>query len=134
MFGMVFLLGAAWTLQESGHVRIDLISARLPERARIAIDIAGGLLVTLPSEKDFDHPEIGPILEKYLHSADPHSTGERRRMLRLVENLTLGPGAAAYLTESMHGAGSPQAQRIMLAQLADLEEKMQLAKKLAGIL
>lgn len=48
MFGMVFLLGAAWTLQESGHVRIDLISAQLPERARIAIDIAGGLLFLLP--------------------------------------------------------------------------------------
>jgi 4-hydroxybutyryl-CoA dehydratase/vinylacetyl-CoA-Delta-isomerase len=53
--------------------------------------------------------------------------------LRLVENLTLGPGAAAYLTESMHGAGSPQAQRIMLARLADLEEKVQFAHKLAGI-
>lgn len=51
-----------------------------------------------------------------------------------VENLTLGPGAAAYLTESMHGAGSPQAQRIMLAQLADMEEKMQWAKRLAGII
>ena len=126
----------------SGTYMVDLMLAnvcklnvtRFPyEMARLAQDIAGGLLVTLPSEKDFDNPEIGPILEKYLHSADPHSTGERRRMLRLVENLTLGPGAAAYLTESMHGAGSPQAQRIMLAQLADLEQKMQLAKKLAGI-
>jgi 4-hydroxybutyryl-CoA dehydratase / vinylacetyl-CoA-Delta-isomerase len=33
----------------------------------------------------------------------------------------------------MHGAGSPQAQRIMLARLADLEEKSRLAKRLAGI-
>lgn len=127
----------------SGTYMVDLMLAnvcklnvtRFPyEMARLAQDIAGGLLVTLPSEKDFDNPEIGPILEKYLHSVDPYSTEERRRMLRLVENLTLGPGAAAYLTESMHGAGSPQAQRIMLAQLADLEEKMQLAKRLAGII
>ncbi len=36
------------------------------EIARLAQDIAGGLLVTLPSEKDFDHPETGPYLEKYL--------------------------------------------------------------------
>jgi TRAP-type mannitol/chloroaromatic compound transport system permease small subunit len=48
MFGMVFLLGAAWTLQENGHVRIDLVFARLPDRARVAIDIAGGLLFLLP--------------------------------------------------------------------------------------
>jgi 4-hydroxybutyryl-CoA dehydratase/vinylacetyl-CoA-Delta-isomerase len=54
-------------------------------------------------------------------------------MLRLMENLTIGPGAAAYLTESMHGAGSPQAQRIMLARLADLEGMMALARRLAGI-
>lgn len=127
---------------DSGTYMVDLMLAnvcklnvtRFPyELARLAQDISGGLLVTLPSEKDFDNPEIGPYLEKYLHSVDQYSTEERRRMLRLVENLTLGPGAAAYLTESLHGAGSPQAQRIMLGQLADLEKKMQLAKKLAGI-
>jgi len=103
------------------------------EIARLAQDIAGGLLVTLPSEKDLTHPEIGPLLEKYLRSVDQYTTEERCRMLRLIENLTLGPGAAAYLAESMHGAGSPQAQRIMLARLADLESKMQLARRLAGI-
>jgi TRAP-type mannitol/chloroaromatic compound transport system permease small subunit len=48
MFGMVFLLGAAWTLQEHGHVRIDLVSSHLSPRARVAIDIAGGLLFLLP--------------------------------------------------------------------------------------
>ncbi|MDD5466227.1 MAG: 4-hydroxyphenylacetate 3-hydroxylase C-terminal domain-containing protein [Anaerolineales bacterium] len=44
-------------------------------------------------------------------------------MLRLLENLTLGPGAAVYLSESLHGSGAPYAQRIMLARLADLEAK-----------
>jgi TRAP-type mannitol/chloroaromatic compound transport system permease small subunit len=48
MFGMVFLLGAAWTLQEHGHVRIDIVSARLSPRARLWIDVAGGLLFLLP--------------------------------------------------------------------------------------
>jgi 4-hydroxybutyryl-CoA dehydratase/vinylacetyl-CoA-Delta-isomerase len=103
------------------------------EIARLAQDIAGGLLVTLPSEQDFSNPEIGPYLVKYLRGVDQYTTEERCRMLRLVENLTLGPGAAAYLTESLHGAGSPQAQRIMLARLADLDEKMRLARRLAGI-
>jgi 4-hydroxybutyryl-CoA dehydratase / vinylacetyl-CoA-Delta-isomerase len=103
------------------------------EMARLAQDIAGGLLVTLPSEQDFANPETGPYLDKYLRGAAQYTTEERCRMLRLVENLTLGPGAAAYLTESMHGAGSPQAQRIMLARLADLEEKVRLARRLAGI-
>jgi 4-hydroxybutyryl-CoA dehydratase/vinylacetyl-CoA-Delta-isomerase len=103
------------------------------EIARLAQDIAGGLLVTLPSEKDFLHPEVGPLLERYLRGATEYSTLDRCRMLRLVENLTLGPGAAAYLTESMHGAGSPQAQRVMLGRLADFEAKKSLARRLASI-
>ena len=37
-------------------------------------------------------------------------------MLRLIENMTMGRNAVGYLTESMHGAGSPQAQRIQIAR------------------
>ena len=57
----------------------------------------------------------------------------RIRVLRLIENLTMGAAAVGYLTESMHGAGSPQAQRIMIARLANMKEKQKNAKKLAGI-
>jgi len=101
--------------------------------ASLAQDIAGGLLVTLPSEKDFENSEVGPLLEKYLKGADPYPTSHRQRMLRLIENLTIGVGAVGYLTESMHGAGSPMAQRIMLGRLAEFEQKEELAKKIAGI-
>jgi len=54
-------------------------------------------------------------------------------VLRLIENMTLGRNAVGYLTESMHGAGSPQAQRIQIARLSNLEEKKDLAKRLAGV-
>ena len=47
--------------------------------------------------------------------------------------MTLGRNAVGYLTESMHGAGSPQAQRIQIARAMQLEFKKQLAKTLAGI-
>jgi 4-hydroxybutyryl-CoA dehydratase/vinylacetyl-CoA-Delta-isomerase len=126
----------------SGTYLVDLMLAnvcklnvtRFPyEIARLAQDIAGGLLVTLPSREDFNNTEVGPHLEKYLRGVEQYPTEERRRMLRLLENLTLGPGAVGYLAESMHGAGSPQAQRIMLAQLADLEGRTRLARRLAGI-
>ncbi|MFW9930226.1 MAG: 4-hydroxyphenylacetate 3-hydroxylase family protein, partial [Candidatus Thorarchaeota archaeon] len=82
------------------------------ELARLAQDLAGGLMVTLPSEKDFRNPEIGSLLEKYLKGRNDVPVEHRIRMLRLIENMTLGRNAVGYLTESMHGAGSPQAQRI----------------------
>ena len=105
---------------------------RLPyEIARILQDIAGGLMVTLPSAKDWLNPQTAGILKKYLAGAQGMSTYERVRMLRLIENLTMGRGAVAYLTESMHGAGSPQAQRVLISRLANVDEKKVYAKSLA---
>jgi 4-hydroxybutyryl-CoA dehydratase/vinylacetyl-CoA-Delta-isomerase len=91
------------------------------------------LLVTLPSEADYHHSQIGPLLEKYLKGREDVPTENRIRILRLIENLTLGRNAVGYLTESLHGAGSPQAQRIQIQRQLNLEFKQALAKKLAGI-
>lgn len=127
---------------ESGTYLIDLMLAnvckqnvtRFPyEIARLAEDIAGGLMVTMPSEKDLHNPEIGPVVEKYFKGVDSVPTEHRMRILRLIENLTLGTAAVGYRTESMHGAGSPQAQRIMIARQGNLEQKKELAKAIAGI-
>jgi 4-hydroxybutyryl-CoA dehydratase/vinylacetyl-CoA-Delta-isomerase len=103
------------------------------ELARLAEDLAGGLLATCPSEKDFTSPEIGPILEKYLKGRADVPTEHRIRMVRLIENLTHGRNSVGYLTESVHGAGSPQAQRIQIARQMDIESKKTLARRLAGI-
>lgn len=103
------------------------------EIARLAQDIAGGIVVTLPSEEDLKSPEVGKYVEKYLQGKSDVPTENRMRILRLIENLTLGTAAVGYLTESLHGAGSPQAQRIMIARQVDIKEKQKIAKKLCGI-
>lgn len=48
LFAAVFLLGAAYTLQQNAHVRIDVVSNRFSERTRAWIDITGHVLFTLP--------------------------------------------------------------------------------------
>ncbi|MGB7404998.1 MAG: 4-hydroxyphenylacetate 3-hydroxylase N-terminal domain-containing protein [Pacificimonas sp.] len=103
------------------------------ELSRLAQDIAGGIVVTMPSEQDFEHEIAGPILKKYLKGKDDIPVEHRQRMLRLIENMTLGRNAVGYLTESLHGAGSPQAQRIQIARQMDVDTKKGLAKDLAGI-
>ncbi|KAG2477770.1 MAG: 4-hydroxybutyryl-CoA dehydratase/vinylacetyl-CoA-Delta-isomerase [Nitrosopumilales archaeon] len=103
------------------------------EIARLAQDIAGGLMVTMPSEKDFKNPETGPMLRKYLAGRKGVDVESRMRILRLIENMTMGRNAVGYLTESMHGAGSPQAQRIQIARQMQLGYKMNLAKHLAKV-
>jgi 4-hydroxybutyryl-CoA dehydratase/vinylacetyl-CoA-Delta-isomerase len=107
---------------------------RMPyEIARLAEDIAGGLMVTMPSEQDFRSPEVGAYVEKYLKGVEGVSTENRMRILRLIENITLGTAAVGYRTESMHGAGSPQAQRVMIARQGNIEGKKLLAKEIALI-
>ena len=127
---------------ESGNYIIDLLLAnvckqnvtRFPyEIVRLAEDIAGGLMVTAPSEADFRDEKLGPVIDKYLRGVNTVSTENRLRIMRLIENMALGTAAVGYRTESMHGAGSPQAQRIMIARQGNLEHKKELAKKLAHI-
>lgn len=127
---------------KSGNYIIDLLLAnvckqnvtRFPyEIARLAEDIAGGIMVTAPSEADFRDPVVGPYVEKYLKAAKGVSTENRIRILRLIENLCLGTAAVGYRTESLHGAGSPQAQRIMISRQGNLPMKKELAKKIAKI-
>ena len=127
---------------ESGNYMIDLLLAnvckqnvtRYPyEIVRLAEDIAGGLMVTAPSEADFRDPQLGPVIDKYLRGSFAVSTESRLRILRLIENLALGTAAVGYRTESMHGAGSPQAQRIMISRQGNLEHKKELAKTIAHI-
>ncbi len=127
---------------ESGNYMIDLLLAnvckqnvtRFPyEIVRLAEDIAGGLMVTAPSEKDFRDPKTGPVINKYLRGVSSVSTENRLRILRLIENMALGTAAVGYRTESMHGAGSPQAQRIMISRQGNLSYKKELAKKIAHI-
>ncbi len=101
------------------------------EMTRIAEDIAGGIMVTLPSEQDFKHPVAGEYMRKYFQGTVPAEP--RMRALRLLENMTLGTTAVGYRTESMHGAGSPQAQRVVIAREANLERKKALAKAIAKI-
>jgi 4-hydroxybutyryl-CoA dehydratase/vinylacetyl-CoA-Delta-isomerase len=104
------------------------------EIARLSQDIAGGLMVTLPSEADLRSPVVGGWVDKYFKTCDGVVTENRLKILRLIENLTLGSAAVGYLTESMHGAGSPQAQRIMIARQVNMKEKQKNAKRICGIM
>jgi 4-hydroxybutyryl-CoA dehydratase/vinylacetyl-CoA-Delta-isomerase len=109
-------------------------TTRFPyEITRLAEDIAGGILVTTPSEKDFRHPEIGKIIDKYLKADPAYSTEDRYRMLALIHAMCFGVVAPSYHTESMHGAGSPQAQKIMIERETDMEAKQRFARSIAGI-
>jgi 4-hydroxybutyryl-CoA dehydratase/vinylacetyl-CoA-Delta-isomerase len=99
------------------------------EIARLALDLAGGFIATLPSQYDLESEDVGYLVRKYFSGVAGIPTEERVKLARLIEAMTGGTA----LVESMHGAGSPQAQRIMIYRESDLEKKMKLAKALLAV-
>jgi len=105
------------------------ITRMVYEWMRIAQDIAGGKIITLPAEEDLKHPEIGAAVASFFAGKDGVDVDHILRMLRLIESMSVGAG----LPEAMHGAGSPAAQKIMLARRGGFERKRELAETIAGI-
>ena len=48
LFALIFLLGAAATLEADRHVRVDVLSSRWSPRARAMIELAGVVLLLVP--------------------------------------------------------------------------------------
>jgi len=99
------------------------------EVARLALDLAGGFIATLPSEYDLKSDEVGHLVKKYFSGVEGIPTEHRIKIARLIEAMTGGTA----LVESMHGAGSPQAQRVMIFREGELMKKVKLAKALLGV-
>ncbi len=128
--------------RDAGNYEMDMLLAnvnkqnvtRFPyEIGRLAEDLAGGIICTLPSQQDMENPDIGSLIQKYLSTCADVPVNDRYKLLRFIENLSMGVASLSYKTESLHGAGSPQAQRIMISRQANLEDKINLVKEILDL-
>jgi 4-hydroxybutyryl-CoA dehydratase/vinylacetyl-CoA-Delta-isomerase len=77
---------------------------------KIIEDLAGGLLVTAPTYKDWQLPELHGYIEKYLGATKGVPTEHRLRMFDIVRRMT----SADLETICLHGEGSPMAERMTI--------------------
>ncbi len=92
-----------------------------------ASDVAGGLVVTMPSEKELQNPDTSEYVKKYVKAVGPAE--KRLRITKFLQNWVCGlHGAATWI-----GGGVPNTALLRVYSLTDLEEKKKLAAKLAGI-
>jgi len=104
--------------------------ATLPyQTSLLAQDIAGGIAETgcMPSWIDFNDKKYGHLVKKYLKAKS--SAEARTRAARLIEWCTIGAGVPGC----MHGGGSPDGAKLIIRANTKWEEKVELAKRLAGI-
>src|SRR5512136_2029084 len=125
--------------QPSGAYFIDTVLANaskihegkeMAEATRLMIDACGGYVADLPSDRDFNNPEIGGLLKKYLKGVDSVPVENRVKMFRLVEKMAM---ESADTISDIHGGGSPEAHRVTIFRETDIEKKKKAAKRLAGI-
>jgi 4-hydroxybutyryl-CoA dehydratase/vinylacetyl-CoA-Delta-isomerase len=92
-------------------------------------DIAGGIVATCPSAKDFQNPEIHDLLDKYLGGKDSIPTEYRLRMAKLIRDLT----SSYEDVLTIHAEGSLEAQKLSIYALADFDRYKAAAKRAARI-
>jgi 4-hydroxybutyryl-CoA dehydratase/vinylacetyl-CoA-Delta-isomerase len=125
--------------EPSGYYFIDTVLANasklhegkeMAEATRLMIDVCGGFVADLPSDRDLANPEIGGFLKKYLKAVDNVPVENRIKMYRLAEKMAM---ESADTISDIHGGGSPEAHRVTIFRETDIESKKKAAKRLAGI-
>ncbi len=94
-------------------------------------DVAGGLLVTAPTYKDFQNPDIGEFIKKYLGGRAGASAEARLRMFQLLRRMMQVTNEVV----AVHAEGSLQAQRQMIyfESLKEMNEYKKMVEISSGI-
>ena len=101
------------------------------EAARLTTDIAGGLIATIPSWKDYQNPETRKYLEKYLKGV-PEIPVEHR--IRLFKFLQTSIAESSMCPNVVLGAGTSEIAKIGYYHNVDMESKKKFAQTVTGIL
>ena len=97
-------------------------------------DLAGGLVITLPSVKDLQNPQSGAYIRKYLHTKPDVSVEARMRVFNAIRDMTADSYGGWLLVTALQAGGGLNAGRIMLYRAFDLRAAREAAKRVAGIL
>ena len=99
------------------------------EATKFIQDIAGGIVATCPSSKDFFHPELHEMLDRALGGKAGIPTEDRLRMVKLVRDLT----SSYEDVLTIHAEGSLEAQKMSILLMGDFDRYKAAALRAAGI-
>lgn len=108
-------------------------ATRYHEMERNVQDIAGGLATTLPSAADLENEVVGDYVEKYLGANPAWDKRDRFKLLAFIRDLTVGAFSGWQEVTSIHGEGSPQAQRIPMYHGYDTADAKARVATIAGL-
>ncbi len=116
---------------------VNLAKLHFAEKYHTALqhlqDIAGGITVSAPSLEDFNHPEIGPLLDAAFRGASRHSGIERIRLMNLISELTTGDFGGYQAVLAIHAEGSLEAEKITIVRSYDSGPARDYARRLLSL-
>ena len=88
-----------------------LLATKIYDMHRLAHEVSGGLVVTLPAPEEDHNPETAGDIASLLAGRADVPYEKRAAVARFIEDLTASSAAGWMSTISLHGGGSPQAMK-----------------------
>lgn len=107
-----------------------LMAQQIHDMHRIANNVSGGLVATLPLPEDDHNPVSGVDVSELLGGRPDIPYDKRARIARFMEDLTVSSTAGWYSTISVHGGGSPEAMKREIFRRYPIPERKQLVERL----
>ncbi len=112
---------------------LSTIRSNIGKHLEYLHDIAGGLVVTMPTEADWNNPELRDYIEQSLKGSDKYTTEERLRAMNLVQELAASRTTGTILGYTINAAGSPATNKVVVNNLYDFEKQVNAAKEITSI-
>ncbi|PYM85306.1 MAG: hypothetical protein DME09_06165 [Candidatus Rokuibacteriota bacterium] len=96
-------------------------------------DIAGGLIVTGPSEEDLKNPETKAYVEHYLGGKAGFGSVNRLKLLNLIRDYFASSFGGYHELLAIHAEGSLEAQKITILRGFDTSDAVAFAADCAGL-
>jgi len=96
-------------------------------------DLAGGLVLTLPSEADLRNEVSGRYIRKYLATKPSVDVETRMRVYNLIRDLTADAYGGWHLVVALQAGGGLSAQRVMMNRIYDMAGAKAAALAAAGV-
>jgi len=116
-----------------GNAGLHYIKNLSGEHIALVHDIAGGVIVTMPTEQDYKNPTIKAWMDTYLAGNPKYTTEERLRVLYLAQEVAASRWTGYFVGWAINASGSTMTTEIVVRSAYDLEKRIEIAKRWAGV-
>ena len=107
-----------------------LLATQIYDMHRLAHEVSGGLIVTLPGPDEDHNPATAATLAEVLRASPSVSYDKRIEVARFMEDLTASYQGGWYSVISLHGGGSPSAMKQEIRRNYPVGSKVELVERL----